>query len=53
MPPKKKARALGAQPTAAETKAARRAESEKCILALERKADAEALKAAAAAAVTA
>ena len=53
MPPKKKARALGAQPTAAETKAARRAESEKCILALERKAKEEASKAAAAAAAAA
>ena len=53
MPPKRKARALGAQPTAAETKAARRAESEKRILALERKADAEASKAAAAAAAVA
>jgi hypothetical protein len=53
MPPKKKARALGAQPTAAETKAARRAESEKCILALERKAKDEASKAAAAAAAAA
>ena len=53
MPPKKKARALVAQPTAAETKAARRAESEKCILALERKAEAEASKAAAAAAAAA
>ena len=53
MPPKKKARAFVAQPTAAETKAARRAESVKCILALERKAKDEASTAAAAAAAAA
>ena len=38
LPTKRKSQAHGAPPTAAETKAARRAQSEKCILALERKA---------------
>ena len=53
MAQKRKSQTHGASPTAAQAKAARRAQSDKSILALERKAEVEALKAAAAAAVTA
>ena len=53
MAQKRKSQTHGASPTAAQAKAARRAQSDKSILALEKKAEAEASKAAAAAAVTA